>query len=204
MQECSTPVYSYSAGTPFPLPALPETGFVGWLTPSGELLPAGATVRPMEDVIYEAIYLEYEQLDGAALIPTEDGACLRFFAAVDATSYDRLLAIAPAVTLCATVDARGETLLAELSLRERFTAFGKSWYTTVTDSASVTREDASVLHTAAFYVNVTYSNGATRVISAKATEENTRSVLSVATAALADTETEYSPALLEVLNDLVS
>jgi hypothetical protein len=89
-------------------------------------------------------------------------------------------------------------------LRERFTAFGKSWYTTVTDSASVTKEDAAVLHTAAFYVNVTYSNGATRVISANATEENTRSVLAVATAALADTEAEYSPSLLEVLNDLVS
>ena len=197
-------VFSYSAGTPFPLPSLPEQGFVGWLTPSGALLPAGATVRPMENEAYEAIVLDSRQLEGAALIPAEGGARLRFLAVVDAASYNRLLAIAPALSICATVEAKGETLLTEVPLRDQIIAFGKNWYTTVADTALITKEDAAVAHTAAFYLNVTYSNGATRVIPVNATEENSRTLLFVASAALADTEAEYSPTLSETLRDLIS
>ena len=104
----------------------------------------------------------------------------------------------------ATVEAKGETLLTEVPLRDQIIAFGKNWYTTVADTALITKEDAAVAHTAAFYLNVTYSNGATRVIPVNATEENSRTLLFVASAALADTEAEYSPTLSETLRDLIS
>lgn len=197
-------VFSYSAGTPFPLPALPEEGFVGWYTQDGTLLPAGATVRPTEDVTYRSLILRYEQLDGAALIPEANGARLRFFAAMDALSRALLTSLGDPATLHATVEANGETLLAEASLRERFEAFDKVWHMTVADSPLIDRENVDTRYTASFYITVTYSNGITRVFDAVSTEENQRSVREVALAALADTEASYSPSLLQALQDLVS
>lgn len=197
-------VFSYSAGTPFPLPALPTEGFAGWYTQDGTLLPAGATVRPMEDVTYTALILRYEQLDGAALIPEEGGARLRYFAALDATSAALLAALGDPATLHATIEAEGETLLCNATVREQFNAFGRVWHMTVADTAPIGKENADTVHTAAFYLTVTYSNGATRVIETVASEENARSVREVAVAALADTEANYSAALLEALRALVS
>ncbi len=197
-------VFSYSAGTPFPLPALPEEGFVGWYTQDGTLLPAGTTVRPIEDVTYRALVLHYEQLDGAALIPEEDGARLRFFAALDAVSRALLTALGDPAALHATVEANGETLLVKALERERFDAFGQLWHMTVADTELIGSESVDTVHTASFYITITYSNGVTRVFDAVGSTENARSVREVATAALADTEAKYSPALVQKLQSLVS
>lgn len=197
-------VFSYSAGTPFPLPALPEEGFVGWYTQDGTLLPAGATVRPTEDATYRSLILSYEQLDGAALIPEEGGARLRFFAAFDAVSRALLSSLGEPATLQATLESDGETLLVDAIQRERFEAFGRVWYMTVAETEPLSCEEVDVPHTARFYITVNYSNGVTRVFDAVGTEQNTRSVREVASAALADTEADYSPALTDALRALAT
>lgn len=197
-------VFSYAAGTPFPLPALPEEGFVGWYTQDGTLLPAGATVRPTKDVSYRSLILDYEQLDGAALIPEGEGARLRFFAALDATSRALLSSLGDPATLHATLEVNGETLLTEATEREQLEAFGKVWYMTYADTDLIDRTHIDDVYTAKFYLSITYSNGVTRVIDARGTEENDRSVRAVATAALADADAAYSATLISTLRDLVS
>ena len=197
-------VFSYAAGTPFPLPALPDVGFVGWYTQDGTLLPAGATVRPTADVTYRSLILDYKQLDGAALISTEEGARLRFYSALDATSRALLSTLKNPATLYATLETESDTLLVEVTEREQFEAFGKVWKMTYADTAPIDREHIDDVYTATFYISVTYSNGVTRVFDAVGTKENQRSTREVATAALADADTAYSATLIRALEDLVS
>lgn len=197
-------VLTYPMGTEFPLPSHKSENFYGWVGSDMRLHPAGYVTTITEDITYEAFYLGLEKQNGAALVFSDDGARLRFFAAIEKEAYDRLSDLERSLELYATSTANDNTVLLTPVLRETVTAFHTEWIILYADTPMiVTAEDANTDFSVDFYAILSYSGGETITIKADS-EPFSRSASEVANAALSDNETEYSDAIKEKLTQLAT
>lgn len=190
-------------GNTLTLPDGQGKNFVGWLSSEGDLLPPKATVTPVKDISYRAIFLELSHLTGAALVFDGTHTRLRFSAAISSNALEALLGIA-AIELYASTSQNGKSELKAPILSKKVTANEQKWQLLYVDSNEITAQNASLAHTAHFSAAITYSDGTRTAISCAPldAEKITRSAKEVAYAALADTSITYPKDTLERLRAL--
>ncbi len=181
---------SLPMGTQLTLPTDEADDFAGWLGSDGSFLPSGASIEATADITYTALFLELEQLEGAALSLLPEEPYLRFFALLREDHYNALIRESGRLKLSATLFSPGADAL-ELSpvLRPSGVSNRLSCFA---DTPSIERSDYKTPYTLQFSATLTYSNGTQKTIFATG-EPFSRSALEVATAALTDTQTFYTP-----------
>jgi len=81
---------TYFAGNRLTLPRSESEDFAGWLGSDGSFLPMGASLTLCSDLTLRAVFLDWAQIDGAALAISADMPRLRFSALMRGASYELL------------------------------------------------------------------------------------------------------------------
>ncbi|MBQ8432346.1 MAG: hypothetical protein IJX28_05635 [Clostridia bacterium] len=196
VEKDSSTTQTHPKGTRLELPDCALPYFVGWIGSDGSFLPAGAQIELTRDLTYTATTARFFLLHGASLSLKGTPPQLRFSAVLALEDYQALKS-QDRIRLFATLQEEGLSTPASISdLREL-----GDWVKISVDTPPVTNFEA--LYSAAFSIEVRYSNGEKQTLCA-AGEPCDRSVELVATAALNDASVAYSQQTLTYLRDLLS
>ncbi len=192
-------------GSKFYLPVNDHASFIGWHASDNALLPSGSAAILYDNLTYQSLYLDMQQMNGAALIFSDGAVQLRFSTAIEKTLLQTLQELALPVRFFATVTADGVTQTVDTTLQNvPVTAYEKEWVMMRADTAPLTPNDYNSEYTVAFYAVCRYDDGSERVLLCGVSESFSRSAVTVAHAALADPEANYSPSLSEQLQQIIS
>ncbi len=193
----------HRAGTDFTLPVCVEENFVGWYGSDNTLMPSGGVISPEEDITYTALYMRFEQMRGAALVFPEDETHLRFYAAAEAATLEKLASSDAAVFFFATVvNEDGTEASTPVTFGEIDFAFDTAWQTLSADTQALGEDTYHTNYSMRFWALCTYSDGSVQA-SAPDGIYCQRSAAEVAQAALADTTVQYDSAIVEHLTQIV-
>ena len=194
----------HRAGTEFVLPVCEEENFVGWYGSNNTLMPSGSVISPEEDVTYTALYMRFEQMRGAALVFPEDEARLRFYAAAESTTLEKLAGTNATISFFATVvNEDGTEVSTPVSLRGTDESFDTTWRTLSADTDALEMESYTTKYSMRFWALCTYSDGSVQASMPHGIYCQ-RSAAEVASAALADTTVQYHNDILKRLTEIVS
>ncbi|MBQ9785177.1 MAG: hypothetical protein IJW29_06720 [Clostridia bacterium] len=190
-------------GTHFQLPTNSSADFIGWHSSDNALLPAGAAAILYDDLTYQSLYLDMQQMNGAALIFSDGAVKLRFSAAIEQGLLATLQGHALPVRFFATVTSADTTQTLDVTLLETpVEAYDKEWIMMRADTDALSYADYGTAYTVSFYAEIRYDDGGERVLLCGVSEPFSRSATEVARAALADTGADYSPALRSRLRQI--
>ena len=194
----------HRAGTAFTLPTCEEKNFVGWYGSDNTLMPSGGVVSPEEDVTYTALYMRFEQMRGAALVFPADETHLRFYAAAEMATLDKISATDATVSFFATVvSENGAEETTPVMLGGSEDAFDTAWRTLSADTKALDKNSYGANYSMRFWALYTYSDGSVQAFMPDGIYCQ-RSAAEVATAALADTTVQYDNDIIEHLMQIVS
>ncbi len=194
----------HRAGTNFTLPVCEEENFVGWYGSDNTLFPSGGTVSPEEDVTYTALYMRFEAMRGAALVFPEGETHLRFYAAAELDTLEKLTESNATVSFFATVvneDGTEESVPVSFSGLEE--SFDTTWRVLTADTETLDANSYAKEFSMRFWALCTYSDGSVQA-SAPDGIYCKRSATQIASAALADTTVQYDSNLVELLREIIS
>ncbi len=184
---------TYAAGTRITLPDCTAEDFIGWYASNGTLLPPDAEVELVENLTYTALFMRFEQLDGAALSTASPSPTLRFSAALDKELYELLNGGSQKrLTLFATVTQSGTAVKTSELPPIRY-AGADQWMRVGVSTPDIESQAYKTAFGASFSMQVQYDDGTQRTIRAQG-EPFTRTASDVASAALADTTVQYTEA----------
>ncbi len=194
----------HRAGTDFTLPVCEEENFMGWYGSDNTLFPSGGVVSPEEDITYTALYMHFEQMRGAALVFPEDEAHLRFYAAAEVDTLEKLNGSNAAISFFATVVNEDSTEKSvAVTLRGIDESFGTTWRVLSADTEALCVDTYNTQFSMRFWTVCTYSDGSVQASSSSGIYCQ-RSAREVACAALADTTIQYDSDIVERLTEIVS
>jgi hypothetical protein len=183
----TTTTATHFAGNQITLPTSESADFAGWMGSDGAFFPMGASLRLESDLRLCAIFLDWKQINGAALSISSDAPHLRFSALVRGASYD-LLGDGDHVQITArwcTEAERGEPVLLVPS---KTRSDGSVRFDL--DTPTIANSELDTPYWAEFTLVLSYSDGTTRTLS---TEDTViRTAREVAASALADPNGHYS------------
>ena len=194
----------HKAGTEFTLPTCEEENFVGWLGSDNTLLPSGGTVSPEKDITYTALYMRFEQMRGAALVFPEDETRLRFYAAAEADTLEKLAQTDASISFFATVvneDNTEESTTVALGTIDE--SFETTWQVLAADTPTLDADSYNKNFSMRFWAVCIYSDGSMQASTPDGIYCQ-RSAMQVATAALADTTVQYDSNVTRHLQEIVS
>lgn len=159
--------------------------FAGWLSKDKKLLVApGTTIKLDKNVEFDALYINFEQLYGAA-VSYGDKTTLKFTAYVENDQLNSLKKLVGSVDLGMEIGKSGESTSSKKSTKTALGSSGKLYFYGVTDE--INKEDFNKDFIAQAYIDITYSDGTTRRVYAQNdADANVRSVARIAKAALSD------------------
>lgn len=194
----------HSAGTSFTLPVCEDENFIGWYASNNTLFPSGGVVIPEEDTTYTALYMQFETMRGAALVFPEGETHLRFYAAAEADTLQKLEASNADISFFATVvNETGVEKNVPVTLGGADNSFDTTWRVLLADTEALDADSYDTEFSMHFWAVCTYSDG-----SVKASSPNgiycQRSAAEVASAALADATIQYDSTIVEHLRAIVS
>ena len=193
----------HRAGTDFTLPVCVEENFVGWYGSDNTLMPSGGVVSPEEDITYTALYMRFEQMRGAALVFPEDEPHLRFYAAAEAATLEKLALSNATIFFFATVvNEDGTEASTPVTFGKIDNAFDTSWQTLSADTQALDEDAYQTNYSMRFWALCTYSDGSVQASTPDGIYCQ-RSAAEVARAALADTTVQYDSAIVEHLTQIV-
>jgi beta-N-acetylglucosaminidase len=194
----------HRAGTDFTLPVCEEKNFVGWYGSDDTLLPSGGVITPEEDVSYTALYMRFETMRGAALVFPNDETHLRFYAAAEIETLEKLTKSNATISFFATVvDEDGTQTSTPVTLGGIDNSFDTAWRVLSADTQSLNSDTYNTSYSMHFWAICTYSDGSVQA-SAPDGIYCQRSAADVASAALADTTVQYDNDILEHLKEILS
>jgi len=194
----------HRAGTEFTLPICEEENFVGWYGSDNTLFPSGGTVSPKEDITYTALYMRFEQMRGAALAFPNDETHLRFYAAAEIATLEKLEKSDATISFFATVvneDDSEET--ATVALGGIDESFETTWQVLSADTKALEADSYNTKFSMRFWAVCIYSDGSMKASTADGIYCQ-RSAAEIASAALADTTIQYDSNIVRHLNQIVS
>ena len=196
--ESKTTTLHYS-GTDFVLPVCEAENFVGWYGSDNTLFPSGGTVSPEEDITYTALYMRFEQMRGAALVFPEDETHLRFFAAAELSTLEKLAKSNANISFFATVvSEEGTQISTPVSLGGVDNSFDTAWRVLSADTPALDESCYNKNYSMRFWAVCTYSDGSMQASTPKGIYCE-RSAATVASAALADPTVQYDNKIVEHL-----
>ena len=194
----------HQAGTEYVLPVCEEDCFVGWYGSNNTLLPSGATITPETDITYTALYMRFEAMRGAALVFPEGETHLRFYAAAEVETLEKLSLSNASVSFFATVVGEdGTEMSVPVSLRGIDESFDTTWRVLSADTEALDIDSYDSEFTMHFWSVCTYSDGSMKA-SAPDGIHYKRSATEIAKAALADTTIQYENRIVDLLMQIVS
>lgn len=194
----------HRAGTDFTLPVCEEENFVGWYGSDNTLFPSGGTVSPEEDVTYTALYMRFEAMRGAALVFPNDETHLRFYAAAEVETLEKLTESNANVSFFATVVSEdGTETSVPVSVGGLDNSFDTTWQVLSADTKALDANSYKTNYSMRFWAVCTYSDGSMQA-SAAGGIYCQRSATQIATAALSDTTIQYESDIVEHLREIVS
>jgi hypothetical protein len=177
---------------------------VGWYGSDDTLLPSGGVITPEEDVSYTALYMRFETMRGAALVFPNDETHLRFYAAAEIETLEKLTKSNATISFFATVvDEDGTETSTPVTLGGIDNSFDTTWRVLSADTQSLNSDTYNTSYSMRFWSVCTYSDGSVQA-SAPAGIYCQRSAADVASAALADTTVQYDNDILEHLKEILS
>jgi len=194
----------HRAGTEFTLPICEEENFVGWYGSDNTLFPSGGTVSPKEDITYTALYMRFEQMRGAALAFPNDETHLRFYAAAEIATLEKLEKSDATISFFATVvneDDSEET--ATVALGGIDESFETTWQVLSADTKTLEADSYNTKFSMRFWAVCIYSDGSMKASTADGIYCQ-RSATEIASAALADTTIQYDSDIVQHLTQIVS
>lgn len=194
----------HRAGTDFTLPVCEEENFVGWFGSDNTLLPSGGVIAPEEDITYTALYMRFEQMRGAALVFPEDETHLRFYAAAEIETLEKLAASNATISFFATiVDEDGTEISTPVTLGDIDNSFETTWRVLSADTQTLHEDTYNTNYSMRFWALCTYSDGSVQASMPRGIYCQ-RSACEVARAALADTTVQYDSNIVKHLMQIVS
>lgn len=194
----------HKAGTAFTLPICDEENFVGWYGSDHTLFPSGGVVSPEEDVTYTALYMRFEQMRGAALVFPNEETRLRFYAAAESATLEKLKDSNASISFFATVvNEDGTERSTPVMLGGTEDAFDTTWRTLSADTDPIETDAYGTNYSMRFWAVCIYSDGSMQASTPDGIYCE-RSALEVASAALADTTVQYAEHILQHLLQILS
>ena len=194
----------HRAGTDYTLPVCEEENFVGWYGSDHTLMPSGGTISPEEDVTYTALYMRFEQMRGAALVFPEDEVHLRFYAAAELATLEKLADTNATISFFATiVNENGTEETTPVTFGKTDTAFDTTWRTLSADTKALEENSYHTNYSMRFWALYIYSDGSVQASSPSGIYCQ-RSAVEVASAALADATIQYDGDIVRHLEKIVS
>lgn len=194
----------HRAGTAFTLPTCTEKNFVGWYGSDNTLMPSGGVISPEEDITYTALYMRFEQMRGAALVFPEDEVHLRFYAAAELATLEKLSTSDATISFFATVvNENGTEETTPVKLGGIDNAFDTEWRTLSADTKALHSDTYNTNYSMRFWALYTYSDGSVQALMPDGIYCQ-RSAVEIAQAALADTTIQYESDIIEHLMQIVS
>ena len=194
----------HRAGTDFRLPVCKEANFVGWYGSDNTLMPSGGVVSPKEDITYTALYMRFETMRGAALVFPKDETHLRFYAAAESDTLEKLRDSNATISFFATiVNEDGSEIPSAVTLSGLNDSFGTVWQVLSADTEVLDANSYSTNYSIRFWAVCTYSDGSVQASTPDGIYCQ-RSARDVASAALADTTVQYESKIVEYLKEIIS
>lgn len=194
----------HRAGTDFTLPLCEDESFVGWYGSDNTLMPAGGIITPIEDVTYTALFMHFEQMQGAALVFPNGKTHLRFYAAAESETLEKIALTDANVSFFATVvNEDGTEEASAVSLGGTNDAFDTTWRVLAADTLPLETNTYSQAYSMRFLAVYNYSDGSVQTSTPNGIYCQ-RSASQVAHAALADTTVQYESDIIEHLTEIVS
>lgn len=192
------------SGTDFTLPVCTEKNFVGWYGSDNTLLPSGGVITPEADVSYTALYMRFEMMRGAALVFPNDETHLRFYAAAEAETLEKLAKSNASISFFATiVNEDGTEISSPVTLSGIDNSFGTAWRVLSADTQTLEEDTYHKNYSMRFWAICSYSDGSVKA-SAPDGIYCQRSAAEVASAALADTTVQYDSDIVKHLKEILS
>ncbi len=190
-------------GESFTLPVCEEENFVGWYGSNDTLLPSGGVASPAEDITYTALYMRFEMMHGAALVFPNDETHLRFYAAAEAATLEKLAKSNAGISFFATViNEDGSEESVPVSLGGLDGSFETTWQVLSADTKALEANSYHTNYSMRFWAVCTYSDG-----NMQASIPNgiyyQRSAAQVAAAALADITIQYDSSIVKHLREII-
>lgn len=200
----STTTTLHRAGTDFTLPLCEDENFVGWYGSDNTLMPSGGIVVPCEDVTYTALYMRFEQMQGAALVFPNEKTHLRFYAAAETDALEKIALTDASVSFFATiVNEDGTAEASTVAFGETEDAFDTTWRVLSADTLPLETDTYTQSYSMRFWAVYNYSDGSVQTSTPNGIYCQ-RSASQVAHAALADTTVQYESDIIEHLTQIVS
>lgn len=194
----------HRAGTAFTLPVCTEENFVGWYGSDNTLLPSGGVISPQEDVTYTALYMRFEAMRGAALVFPNDETHLRFYAAAETDTLEKLKKSNASISFFATVvNENGTEAASTVTFGGTDSAFDTTWQVLSADTQALEADCYDDKFSIRFWALCTYSDGSVQA-SMPSGIYCERSACEIANAALADTTVQYESGIVRHLTEIVS
>ena len=195
---------SHRAGMEFTLPECEEENFMGWYGSNDTFLPSGAVITPEADITYTALYMRFEAMRGAALVFPEGETHLRFYAAAEADTLEKLKNSNASISFFATVvNEDGTQESTPVALGGTDNSFDTTWQVLSADTDALDESSYNTAYSMRFWALCTYSDGSMKA-SAPDGIYCQRSACEVAGAALADTTIQYESDIVDLLKKIVS
>ena len=194
----------HQSGTTFTLPVCNEENFIGWYGSDNTLLPSGGVISPEEDITYTALYMQFEQMRGAALVFPEDETHMRFYAAAEIDALEKLAQSNATLTFFATVvNEDGTEESTPVMLGGIDESFDTAWRVLSADTKTLNENSYNTNFSMRFWAIFTYSDGSVQA-SMPSGIYCQRSATEIARAALADTTIQYESDIVRHLQQIVS
>ena len=195
---------THPAGTAFTLPVCEEKNFLGWYGSDDTFFPSGAIISPEENITFTALYMQLEQMYGAALVFSNDETHLRFYAAAEIDIIEKLSVSSAKISFSATVvsdDGCEEIVPVTFSGIED--ARGTSWRILSAETKALDEKLYNQNYSMQFSAVCTYSNGSVQTSNFNGIYCQ-RNATQVAKAALADKNIQYDSNIVEHLTKILS
>ena len=194
----------HKAGTDFTLPICEEENFIGWYGSDNTLLPSGGVVSPEQDITYTALYMRFEQMRGAALVFPEDETHLRFYAAAETDTLEKLAQSNASISFFATaLNEDGTAKDTPVAFGGIDESFDTTWQVLSADTKALGKDSYNTNYSMRFWAVCIYSDGSMQTSTPDGIYCQ-RNAIQVATAALADTTVQYDSNVTEHLQEIVS
>ena len=194
----------HRAGTEFTLPVCAEENFIGWYGSDNTLLPSGGIVSPEEDITYTALYMRFEQMRGAALVFPNEETHLRFYAAAETDTLEKLKNSNATISFFATVvNEDGTEEASPVAWGGTDNSFDTTWQVLSADTQAIDEDCYNKEFSMRFWAIYTYSDGSVQASMPRGIYCE-RSATEIASAALADTTVQYESDIVRHLTKIVS
>lgn len=189
---------TYPIGETVTFPNCEEAGFIGWIGKDNSFLFPNSEITLTEDRFYQALYLNLQHPDGAALLFSDGSVRLRFYAALEEELWETLNRAAAAVRLSATVSDVHGTSTSPVSISDTVDAHQSTWRVFHANTPHLPQNEWKNAQTVSFSMLLTDSSGVEKEF-ALTPNPVTRSAKEVAARALNDPDIVYSFSIFQKL-----